>query len=138
MKLLLRAQDLAWVTVGLAEMGEVSRVARFACRPETILNAVVKSLADWGIPWDDIDSLAVVDGPGSFTALRSALTIANTIAFVRCIPLATCHAKLEETDALVMKRLQKARPDKAMIVPYYGQPPRITVSRQKRPKTFNR
>ncbi len=129
MKLLLRAQDITWTTIGFDDGHGEPVFFRLDTRPETILNTVVKSLADRAIPWDHIESIAAVDGPGSFTALRSAMTIVDAIAFARGIPLAKAHAQPDEGDALVMRRLSKARLRRGWIVPHYGRAPHITRPR---------
>lgn len=130
-RLLLRAQDIGWSTVGFIDGKNPPVFFRLDTRPESILNAVVNFLAEQAIPWDNIGSIAVVDGPGSFTALRSALTIVNTMAFTRTISLACAHAKPEEADAVVMQRLARARARQSFVVPHYGRPAHITKAKKR-------
>jgi tRNA threonylcarbamoyladenosine biosynthesis protein TsaB len=46
------------------------------------------ALAEAGVAWDDVGGLAVSIGPGSFTGLRIALSLAKGIAFAGGLPLA--------------------------------------------------
>lgn len=128
MRLLLRAQDIAWTTFGLGDdKGKVIKAHRLDSRPETILNRLMETLSVWEVTMDKIDSLAVVAGTGSFTALRSGLTIANTLSFVRGVPTASIVVKQDVDDEVVLTRLAKAKVKRgAWSVPTYGAKPMIT------------
>ncbi|MEK7105315.1 MAG: hypothetical protein AAB865_01365 [Patescibacteria group bacterium] len=126
MRLLIRAQDIAWTTIGLSDGGSVIQEERVITRPETILNTIESALAKWKIDWHKLDTVALVSGPGSFTALRSSLTIGNTIAFARKLPIASTKAKPDELDVVVMKRLAKAKATAAWVTPAYGAKALIT------------
>jgi len=45
-----------------------------------VISKMVKS-------YDDLDAVAIVKGPGSFTGLRIGVTVANTIAYLQKIPV---------------------------------------------------
>ena len=54
---------------------------------ETLLPNIVKLLGDFKFKWDDLDRVAVIKGPGPFTALRVSVAVANTIAYALNIPV---------------------------------------------------
>ncbi len=76
----------------------------------------------------DLKGIAVLQHPGSFTSIRSGLTIANTIGFIFNIPVLTI--KLAETLAikLVARKLLKKKKF-ILIKPTYDKEPNITYSK---------
>lgn len=48
---------------------------------ETLLPQLQKMLDENKLKWNDIDEIAVITGPGPFTALRVSVAIANAIAY---------------------------------------------------------
>lgn len=132
MRLCLRGQDIGWITIGVRRNDGVTQWKRVDARPEQFLNSVLHLLKSWKVGLDDLTSVAVVTGPGSFTALRDSLTIANTIAYARSLPVASLTAKPTDEDAVVMERLTKARTrTAAWAVPRYGAPANITKAKAK-------
>lgn len=116
------------MTVGLSDAkGKIIQACRLDSRPETILNRLLESLKGWKVLIDEIDSLAVVAGPGSSTALRTSLTIANTLSFVQNLPMASICVKSEVDDQIVLKRMAKAKIKPGVwSIPHYGSKPMIT------------
>ncbi|WP_125591131.1 tRNA (adenosine(37)-N6)-threonylcarbamoyltransferase complex dimerization subunit type 1 TsaB [Companilactobacillus jidongensis] len=53
----------------------------------TLLPDIKNSLADASLSVNDIDRIAVADGPGSYTGVRIAVTVAKTLAFTLNKPL---------------------------------------------------
>lgn len=53
---------------------------------------VKRVIDEAGIDANDVDNLLVVNGPGSFTGVRIAVTIAKTIAYCLNIPIKTIDA----------------------------------------------
>lgn len=53
----------------------------------TLLPDIERSLDEAHISVDDIDRIAVADGPGSYTGVRIAVTVAKTLAFTLGKPL---------------------------------------------------
>ena len=82
---------------------------------------------DAGITYDDLSGLGVFRGPGSFTGLRIGLTVANTIASARNIPIIG-----EVGDGWRQRSIDRLiRGDNDTIVlPEYGSDARITKPRK--------
>ncbi len=131
MRLLIRAQDIAWTTIGLSEHGRVKVSGRVDSRPETILNAVLDFLRREKTDLQAIDSIGIVRGVGSFTSLRNSLTFVNTVQYVRDLPIAGVVAGLTEADRTVLGRLARARATKKTLQPSYGRKAMITKSKRK-------
>ena len=128
MRLCVRAQDLAWFSFALAdERGTVVKTLRKNGPPEAIFCSLVEAMERWQLHWDTLTSVAVVSGPGSYTAMRNSITIANTIAFVRNIPVASATALPETSDEAVFLKLAKLKARQGKwVAPAYGAPPKIT------------
>lgn len=77
--------------------------------------------------WNDIQGIVVFQGPGSFTGLRIGLTVANTLAYARQIPIVATAAD----DWLVqgINRLISGENDK-IAMPEYGAEANITVQKK--------
>jgi tRNA threonylcarbamoyl adenosine modification protein YeaZ len=54
---------------------------------ETLLPNIKKLLKKAQLDWKDIDKIAVIKGPGPFTALRVSIAVANGIAYALNIPI---------------------------------------------------
>lgn len=53
---------------------------------QVILPLAERMLADTGLTWQEIDGLAVADGPGSYTGLRIGIAAVKAMAFALHIP----------------------------------------------------
>lgn len=73
--------------------------------------------------WDDLTGLVVFLGPGSFTGLRIGITVMNTIAFTKHIPIA--GAKNDDWLVDGASNLANGEDDR-QCVPFYGAEPNIT------------
>ncbi|HMS92893.1 MAG TPA: tRNA (adenosine(37)-N6)-threonylcarbamoyltransferase complex dimerization subunit type 1 TsaB [Candidatus Saccharibacteria bacterium] len=82
---------------------------------------------DAGITYDDLDGLGVFRGPGSFTGLRIGLTVANTIASAREIPIVGEVG--DEWRQRSIDRLIRGNDD-TIVLPEYGGDARITQPRK--------
>jgi tRNA threonylcarbamoyl adenosine modification protein YeaZ len=54
---------------------------------ETLLPNIKKLLSNSNLIWQDLDKIAVIKGPGPFTALRVSVAVANSIAYALKIPV---------------------------------------------------
>lgn len=82
------------------------------------------------------DAIIVVRGPGPFTAIRAALVIANTLGYVKKIPV----GGLVKKSVLTLDDLRRIgeRPvswSPKPIRPWYGRPPNITRGPTRRYRT---
>lgn len=77
--------------------------------------------------WKDMSGVVVFQGPGSFTGLRIGLTVANTLAYARQIPIVA-----EQGDDWITKglsRLAKGETD-TLALPQYGAEANITMPKK--------
>lgn len=83
--------------------------------------------------FSDISGIITVTGPGSFTSIRTSLSIVNTWANVRSIPIiGFSRQEFSDFEDLVKKGIIKFKKSKhpKIIQPFYGRPPDITVSKK--------
>jgi hypothetical protein len=123
--LLLCGQDIRSISVGLVRDGKLLEARDCPGLPETYLASVEQTLKAWKLGLTDLDAIAVVTGPGSFTALRVSTTIANAIAFARNIPVVSVenpsHLPLRELVSSIDWSVQGQGTE-----PAYDKPPHIT------------
>lgn len=81
-----------------------------------------------------LKGIAVVRGPGSFTAIRLAVAIANTFGQILRIPVvgirSTEYTTPQELVSLAVKRMTTARHG-VLVRPFYGRPPHITLPKER-------
>lgn len=75
------------------------------------LDLANRMLATEGLAWKDVDVLAASHGPGSFTGVRVALTLAKSLAFALAKPLVTVGS----LDALALNAVDGDRPVAAVM-----------------------
>lgn len=136
MILLLSAQDLRELNVGwLSEEGTFVHEARVATPPEGFLVSLHTLLQEWNVKWTEVSRVVVVTGPGSFTATRLIVSIANTISFVKQIPvLGIVNPDRKTLRALVKNKKRLAswisEPPAGFATVAYDQGPHVTKSRK--------
>lgn len=96
------------------------RSERYSASPEEYLSRIA-TFANF----DALEGIVIVQGPGSATALRASLTIANTLAMSRKIPLYGVE-KGASWDAVLTADGLKHGVDH--LEPVYASDPRITPS----------
>lgn len=69
-----------------------------------------------------ISGVFVVTGPGSFSAIRTGIAVAQTFAYVRKIPIVGAHDDIWKNHVQYIKQLKLG----GVIKAKYGQPPSIT------------
>lgn len=134
MILLVDTSDGQTIFVALADArGKVVIQQRLAARyrqAERLLPAIESLRKKSRQPITAITGIIVVSGPGPFTALRVGVMTANTFAWALKVPIVAVKAAKQTDVATLIKqgliKLKTAgRP--AVIEPYYGQAPNITV-----------
>ncbi|MBU0731316.1 tRNA (adenosine(37)-N6)-threonylcarbamoyltransferase complex dimerization subunit type 1 TsaB [Patescibacteria group bacterium] len=120
--------------LALAEDGKiVSKIIkkRQFHESENLLEYIDDLFKEKKIKVRDLEGIIVVIGPGSFTAVRVACVIANTMAYVEKVPLygfkQAEYNKLED----LLKKI-KTRKEKSYLEPFYGKRPNISKSKKKK------
>ena len=133
MFLLIHTADEKKVFIGLAENGKLTAKRVFTAQyrqAEELLPAVDKLL---GKQLSRLKGIAVVCGPGPFTALRIGMAVANTLAWGLKIPVA--GVKLDEFSgydqlAAVGEKKIKTAKQGSIVEPFYGKEPSITLKKR--------
>jgi len=123
--LVIAGQDIRELSVGLSKDAAIVESRTIVSSPETYLRDVAQALEDWKIALDDLDAIAVVTGPGSFTSSRVSVMIANGIAFAKGIPVIGIeNAARRGIGDLEIGEVYP--PVDRYVVPVYDRPPHIT------------
>ena len=77
--------------------------------------------------WTDIASIGAFQGPGSFTGLRIGLTVVNTIADDRSIPIVSGRG--DDWQSILLAKLEAGENEK-IVMPHYGSEAHITKPRK--------
>lgn len=95
-----------------------------ACVDST-LQSIKKSLSN-------VTGIIVVRGPGSFTAVRTGIIIANTLGQLLDIPVSGIVTNKPLTSSEVLRQASVPGQKKTAVKPWYGKKPNISKPRQKR------
>ena len=133
MILIINTADNKRVFIGLFDKGKLVAKKQFQARyrqAEKLLPQINRLLESRSHRLKDIKGIAVVNGPGPFTALRIGVATANTLAWALKTPIAGIKlSEFKNIDDLVEVsevKIKKARPGH-IISPFYGQKPNITL-----------
>ena len=99
-----------------------------------LLKRISDFLKKQKINFSDISGIITVAGPGSFTSIRTSLSIVNTWAAVESIPVVGLSRQdFLSFDDLIKKGAAKLIKTKRIkiIKPFYGRPPDITAPKMK-------
>jgi tRNA A37 threonylcarbamoyladenosine modification protein TsaB len=118
MELFIDAHDLSFMSLGFVDQGRLEHEQDFAVSPEQYLATVDRFLTMHKVARADIKKMYVVPGPGSFTASRVSVTIANAIAFALDIPIVSVKNRME---------IPATGMEQPSLVPVYDRPPNITM-----------
>ena len=125
MRLFIHANDLHEHTLGLIEDAQFLVQESFTAPPEQLLASVDALLNTQTVQLENLEGLVVVQGPGSFTAIRTAVALANTLAFVHGLVLFPIVLPDEVDEATILTLAQAAEPVD-VVLPHYDRPPNIT------------
>lgn len=132
MILYVNGQDINELILGL--LGEEVHLETFSVGPEKYLATLDAFLQTQNIELDKLEGVAVVVGPGSATALRSSLSIVNTLHFAKQLPLYTIEKDptVSDEDIVTKDMLSKLKPlnKTSFAEPIYAHAPRITPSKK--------
>lgn len=92
-----------------------------------LLSFVEQSLTKHDASFSDLTGLAVLRGPGSYTGLRIGITVFNTIADTRQIPIV--GAVGDDWQAEALQSLAAGKNDQ-LVIPEYGGEANITQPRK--------
>jgi len=107
---------------------------------EKMLTGVDSLLKKTKISLKNTKAILVIEGPGRFSALRTGVSVANTLAWSLGVPVIGIKGQagqgvgkdywpaLENTIVNKIKKL-KAKKFKQAVVPQYGQEPNITIKK---------
>ncbi len=87
MKLAISSQDISILEVGVIDNDRFVYYKQFDVSPEQHLKSIANALETYGVSPEDLETVFVVTGPGSFTASRVSTTIANSIGFTKQVPI---------------------------------------------------
>ncbi|MBM5789585.1 hypothetical protein FJZ23_00610 [Candidatus Parcubacteria bacterium] len=129
MTLFLCAQDLEWFWLGLIRDESFFVLERVTAPPERYLSELHRFLHAHGWKPEDLAGVSVVRGPGSFTASRVSLTLANTLHFAFRIPLHILANpdSLAPAELLARHGVGEQLSVGTFAAPFYSGPARITV-----------
>jgi tRNA threonylcarbamoyladenosine biosynthesis protein TsaB len=127
MILLIKSQDIKEVEFALIKEGEIVSKTKKAVSPEKQLFELDSFLKEEKVELKDLEKVFVVSGPGSFTASRLSVTIANTISFVQDVPVVSIENEGDlSMEGLVEEFLKEGESESRFASPTYNKPPRIT------------
>jgi tRNA A37 threonylcarbamoyladenosine modification protein TsaB len=95
-----------------------------ACVDST-LRSIKKSLSD-------VTGVIIVRGPGSFTAVRTGIIIANTLAKLQNIPIRGIVTNKALSPAEVLRQAAICGQKNTAVKPWYGKKPNITKPKRGR------
>ena len=90
---------------------------------DTLLEQIKSLLGRHDASWESLEGIIVYSGPGSFTGLRIGVTVVNTIAYARNLPIAGSTG--EDWAQAGLNKLRQAVPG-GQVMPEYGAEPNIS------------
>lgn len=132
MRLYLNGSDLS--QLALADLDSEESLKAIKTPPEGYLKLIDEFLKESNTLPADLEAIYVVTGPGSATALRTMLSIVNTIKFAFNTKVFSVQKNLDEQDSVTIKNLLNKNvdqnADEAFAQPIYESGPRITASKK--------
>lgn len=92
-----------------------------------LLKFLVEKVHEHDTQLSELEGIAALRGPGSFTGLRIGISTLNTLAAFKSIPIV--GATGDDWQEQALRKLRAGRNDK-IILPEYGRPARITQPRK--------
>jgi len=123
MQIIIASQDIREFSVGLLVDGKLSRECSFAVAPEGHLSIFISVLEEWGVAIEGVEGVVVVTGPGSFTASRVSVGLANVLAFTQSIPVRGLVNPDRLSLADLVDSIDFTQDLKGFVMPSYDRPP---------------
>jgi tRNA A37 threonylcarbamoyladenosine modification protein TsaB len=122
------SQDINSITLGLKKDGDFIERQFDDIQPDDQLKMIDIFLSEQNALLDDLTGIVVVTGPGSFTASRTSVVIANTIGFTKSIPIwgvenVERHSLADVVQSIDFSKLPEIH---HFVSPSYDRPARIT------------
>jgi len=137
MILILDTSNIEYIYLALGEAGRIKCEEKIAAKfeqEEKLLVSLKIFLNENDIKLTDLDGLSVVSGPGSFSALRIGLAVANTIAWSLQKKIAGFRRdEFKDYQELLIKgekAMAKIKEFK-LVLPEYGAEPNINIKKNK-------
>jgi hypothetical protein len=131
MYLVIASQDISNLTLALLDKGDLAQSEEFFVPPEKHLVSIDEALGKWKVSINTLKGVIVITGPGSFTASRVSVTLANSIAMTQKIPIWGIANPENKTIKNLVGDLDLSKmPDKTFVLPDYNQEPHITLSKK--------
>ncbi len=92
-----------------------------------LLSFLEEQLQSQGKTWGDVTGLVIFKGPGSFTGLRIGITVWNSLAYARNLPIVGAMGDTWQEDGV--KALENGVNDE-IVLPEYGGEANITKPRK--------
>ena len=126
MMLFIDTSDYDEVKLGVINKSEIF-IHKFQSRSlsEILLHQIKSFLKKQKTSLVEIKKIVVVIGPGGFSRIRSAVAVANALAFALKVPIAGINKAEVPTDLSRIASLST----KKMVEPRYGKQPNITMSK---------
>ena len=133
MVLLINTADGENIEIALAKAGKIIKRKNIKAKyrqAEKLLPAFDDLLKELRTNLTKIKGIAVVAGPGSFSALRVGISLANTLGWTLNLPVLGVKldefGNFEELAEVAAKKIKKVKVG-SIVEPYYGKEPNITT-----------
>lgn len=126
MEIILASQDIRELAIGLIEDGRLVKEVMSSVAPEDHLSTVASTLNDWGVTVGDLERVIVVTGPGSFTASRVSVGLANVLAFTQEIPVVGVENPDRRSLTEIVGSLGEIEASNGFVMASYDRPPHTT------------
>jgi hypothetical protein len=121
------AQDLGFFWLGLIQDQSFITLEKIDGSPEDILKELDDFIITNKIDCNKLDGISIVSGPGSFTASRLSLMIANGLYFTKSIPIFVLENPSKLEPEVLIKENGIGKLALGYVVPAYDRPPHITA-----------
>lgn len=126
--------DKGKLLTGFARGDKFYKKNIFAAKSDRLLSLIDKILKSGKVEPGAIGGIIVVTGPGSFTAVRQGVVLANTFSYILKIPVVGVRAdEFKNDDALLKIGYEKIKKVGVggITLPFYGREPNITTPKPK-------